>query len=53
MNGLCQTEARRRFLRMLVAGPLFAGSHFFGRPLMNLLATNVVVEERPLRFLTS
>ena len=26
-----QTEARRRFLRMLVASPIFAGSHFFGR----------------------
>jgi isopentenyl diphosphate isomerase/L-lactate dehydrogenase-like FMN-dependent dehydrogenase len=26
-----QTEARRRFLRMLVASPLFAGSHFYSR----------------------
>ena len=39
-----QTEARRRFLRMLVASPLFAGSHFFGRSLTNLLATNVIAE---------
>jgi isopentenyl diphosphate isomerase/L-lactate dehydrogenase-like FMN-dependent dehydrogenase len=37
-----QTEARRQFLRMLVASPLFAGSHFFGGSLANLLATNVI-----------
>lgn len=47
MNGLgCQTEARRRFLRMLVASPLFAGSHFFGSRLTNLLTTNGVTEGR-------
>ena len=41
MNGVGgYTEARRRFLRMLVASPLFAGSHFFGRPLTNLLASD-------------
>jgi hypothetical protein len=36
-----QSEARRQFLRMLVTSPLFAGSHFFGNILTNLLATNV------------
>lgn len=45
MNGLgCQTEARRRFLRMLAASPLFAGSRFFHSPLANLLATKVVTD---------
>jgi len=39
-----QTEARRRFLRMLVASPLFAGFHFFGSSLTNLVATNVIPE---------
>jgi 4-hydroxymandelate oxidase len=39
-----QTEARRRFLRMLVASPLLAGSHWCGNPLTNLLATNVISE---------
>jgi 4-hydroxymandelate oxidase len=37
-----QTEARRQFLRMLVASPLFAGSHFFGGSLANLLTTNLI-----------
>ena len=42
MNGLgCQTEARRRFLRMLISSPLFAGFHFLGSPLTNLLTNNV------------
>jgi 4-hydroxymandelate oxidase len=43
-----QTEARRRFLRMLAASPLFAGSHFFGSSLANLLATNVIPEGKAL-----
>src|SRR5499425_2405796 len=43
-----QTEARRRFLRMLVASPLFAGSHFFGSSLTNLVATNVMPEGKAL-----
>src|SRR3981081_4133890 len=37
-----QTEARRRFLRMLVASPIFAGSHFFGSSLANLLASDAI-----------
>src|SRR6202023_765843 len=41
---LNQTEAKRRFLRMLVASPLFAGSHFFRSTLTNLLAANVIPE---------
>ena len=42
MNGFgCQTEARRRFLRMLISSPLFAGFHFLGSPLTNLLTNNV------------
>ena len=41
----CPAEASRRFLRMLAASPLFAGSHFFS-PLTNLLATNVVSDEK-------
>lgn len=43
-----QTEARRRFLRMLVASPLFAAPHFFGRFLTNLLATDVISEGQAL-----
>lgn len=43
-----QTEARRQFLRMLVASPLFASSHFFGGSLANLLATNVTPEGNAL-----
>jgi 4-hydroxymandelate oxidase len=43
-----QTEARRRFLRMLVASPLFAGSHFFRSSLANLLAANVIPEGKTL-----
>jgi 4-hydroxymandelate oxidase len=39
-----QTEARRRFLRMLAASPLFAGSHLFRSTLTNLLAANVIPE---------
>ena len=45
------TEARRRFLRMLVASPLFAGSHFLRSSLTNLMATNVVAEEKAVRLL--
>jgi hypothetical protein len=41
-----QTEARRRFLRMLMASPLFAGSHFLRSSLTNLMATNVAAEEK-------
>ena len=43
-----QTEARRRFLRMLVASPLFAGSHFFGSSLTNLVATNFIPKGKAL-----
>ena len=43
-----QTEARRRFLRMLVASPLFASSHFFRSSLTNLLAANVIPEGKAL-----
>jgi 4-hydroxymandelate oxidase len=43
-----QTEARRRFLRMLVASPLFAGSHLFGSSLTNLLAANLIPEGKNL-----
>jgi 4-hydroxymandelate oxidase len=43
-----QTEARRRFLRLLVASPLFAGSHFFRSSLTNLLAANVIPEGKAL-----
>jgi 4-hydroxymandelate oxidase len=43
-----QSEARRQFLRMLVTSPLFAGSHFFGNILTNLLATNVIPEGKAL-----
>jgi (S)-2-hydroxy-acid oxidase len=38
-----ETEARRKFLRLLVASPLFACSHLFGTPLTNLLTTNAAV----------
>jgi len=52
MDEICgQTEARRRFLRMLVASPLFTGSHFLRGSLTNLLATNVPVEEKAVRLL--
>ena len=38
MNGLgCQTEARRRFLRMLAASPLFVCSHFLGSKAVSVL----------------
>jgi 4-hydroxymandelate oxidase len=43
-----QSEARRQFLRMLVTSPLFAGSHFFGNILTNLLTTNVIPEGKAL-----
>jgi 4-hydroxymandelate oxidase len=43
-----QTEARRRFLRMLAASPLFAGSHFFRSSLTNLLAVNLIPEGKAL-----
>ena len=39
-----QTEARRRFLRMLVASPFFASSHFFRNALANLLAADGIRE---------
>ena len=45
MNGFgCQTEARRRFLRMLVASPLFAASHCLGRSVTNLLASDATAD---------
>src|ERR1700739_894272 len=46
-----QTEARRRFLRMLSASPLFASSHFLRGPPPNLLTTNDAVEEQAVRLL--
>ena len=46
-----RTEARRRFLRMLVASPLFASSRFSGKLLTNLLAGNVTAEGRAFPFL--
>jgi (S)-2-hydroxy-acid oxidase len=45
------TEARRRFLRMLVASPLFAGSHFFGRSVTQLLASDATAETNALAVL--
>src|SRR5437773_10597097 len=39
-----QTEARRRFLQMLVASPLFACSHSFGSSLTNFLEGNLIPE---------
>jgi 4-hydroxymandelate oxidase len=41
-------NARRRFLRMLVASPLFAGSHYLGNSLAKLLATNAIPEGKAL-----
>jgi 4-hydroxymandelate oxidase len=43
-----QTEVRRRFLRMLLASPLFAASHFFGSSLTNLVANNIMPEGKVL-----
>ena len=43
-----QTEARRRFLRMLVASPLFACSHSFGSSLTNFLEGNFIPEGEAL-----
>jgi 4-hydroxymandelate oxidase len=43
-----QTEARRQFLRMLVASPLLASSRFFGSPFANLLPTEVMPEGKAL-----
>src|SRR5580704_19697261 len=43
-----QREARRRFLRMLVASPLFASSHFFRSALTNLLGASVLPEGKAL-----
>jgi len=43
-----QTEARRRFLKMLVVSPFFAGSHFFCSSLTNLLVANVIPEGEAL-----
>src|SRR5215469_11984598 len=45
MDGVsAQTEARRRFLRMLVASPLFSGS-LFGGSLRNLLPILEVLQQ--------
>jgi 4-hydroxymandelate oxidase len=44
-------EARRRFLRMLVASPLFAGSHFFGRSVTNWLVSDATAESNALAVL--
>lgn len=41
-----QTEARRRFLRMLAASPLFAGAFLSGGSLTNLLAASVIPERK-------
>jgi len=43
-------EARRRFLQMLLASPLFVSSRFFGS-LTSLLASNVAAEGKALPFL--
>jgi 4-hydroxymandelate oxidase len=43
-----QTEARRSFLRMLIASPLFAGSHFCHGNLTNLLAADAVTPGKAL-----
>jgi 4-hydroxymandelate oxidase len=43
-----QTETRRRFLRMLVASPLLAGSPFFRSSLTNLLTANVIPRGKAL-----
>jgi 4-hydroxymandelate oxidase len=43
-----QTAARRRFLRMLVASPLFAGSHFLRSSVTNLLAIDATAEGKAL-----
>jgi 4-hydroxymandelate oxidase len=43
-----QIEARRQFLRMLVASPLLASSRFFGSPFANLLPTEVMPEGKAL-----
>lgn len=48
-----QTEARRRFLRMLVASPLFASSRLFGSSLTGLLASNVTPESEALPVLNT
>lgn len=40
-----QTEARRRFLRMLAASPLLAGSRLFGGSLSSLLGINAIKKE--------
>lgn len=48
MKSVPQTEGRRRFLRMLVASPLFAGSHFLSSSLRNALTANVIPEEKAL-----
>src|SRR5215471_9312485 len=42
------TEARRRFLRMLVGTPLLASSHLFPSSLTNLLATRFMRDEEVL-----
>jgi hypothetical protein len=43
-----QTQARRRFLQMLVASPLFACSHSFGSSLTNFLEGNLIPEGEAL-----
>lgn len=49
-NATGQTEARRRFLRMLAASPLFAGSYFSGGSLTNLPAASVMPERKLFGF---
>ena len=52
MDGVdAQAEARRRFLRMLVASPLFTASRFFRGSLKNWLTTNSLAEGAAFRFL--
>jgi 4-hydroxymandelate oxidase len=47
MNGLgCRTEARRRFLRMLAASPLFVGSHFLGSKAVSVL--DIIEQSDPI-----
>ena len=43
-----QTKARRRFLRLLAASPLFAGSYLFAGSIANLLASNAITEGKLL-----
>ena len=45
------TKTRRKFLRMLVASPVLAGSHLLSNSLANLLAAGEVTERRFLGWL--